>query len=65
MQECEADNAYALGQSAAAAPAIPAGAWTPRLSGWSDEETGTQQDCYDWAFHACWCSAMRDETAVI
>ena len=32
-------NAYAPGQSAAAAPAIPAGAWTPRLSGWSDEET--------------------------
>ena len=37
-------NAYAPGQSAAAAPAIPAGAWTPRLSGWSDEETvGTHE----------------------
>eukprot|EP00439_Symbiodinium_sp_Y106_P054418 s4722_g7.t1 len=31
-------------KSAAAAPAIPAGAWTPRLSGWSDEETvGTHE----------------------
>lgn len=30
-------------KSAAAAPAIPAGAWTPRLSGWSDEDLAKER----------------------